>query len=330
MKVAHVAIVTPRRCGLYETTRELVAAERDLGIDAAIVDPKPHPAFQDVGPEDRGAPIRDMEWAKTADLIVSHSGHDGTPLADTDQPILQAAHGRPVSTWIMEREGGAPAWTYHGVRSQRERYRGCVTFWPEYEAYFQAMWGDKPVHVVPPTVDLDYWCPDDTDYDFAGQAGEYNVVMTDPWCRRDVVPMPLILAFHRFRQSVPQAKLHIFAMDENHKGLAWVKRLLGDGLGIIQRWAADLRPVYRKADMLISPQRIYTRSIREAMACGAQVVSAKDADPADIIAFARSMEVRVEFPLDTRHRARMSFCPERAARVMRSVMQQHALEEAVA
>jgi hypothetical protein len=50
MKLAHIAIVTPHRAGLYETVRDLVAAERAAGVDAVIVDPNTQN-------EDRGVPI---------------------------------------------------------------------------------------------------------------------------------------------------------------------------------------------------------------------------------------------------------------------------------
>ena len=74
MKVAHLAIVTPGRVGLYETTRELVAALRARGVDSCIVDPTQ--ATNDLYPDtlsDRGARLAEMSWALNADVIVSHA-----------------------------------------------------------------------------------------------------------------------------------------------------------------------------------------------------------------------------------------------------------------
>lgn len=324
--VAHAAIVTPGRCGLYETTRELVAAERAEGIDARIVDPRPDERFH-VGSEDRGVPIADMAWAVTADLIVSHSGHDKTPLAETDQPILVAAHGRPISTFIMEREGGAPAYSYHAARSRQPRYKACITFWQEYLPYFRDFWGKKPVYTVPATVDLDHWCPGPTDYDFAGRKGEYNVVMTDPWSRRDVTLLPLVHAFNLFREESPGARLHIYALDGNDRGIGALKSFLGDSLGVVQGWATDLRRVYRAADMLITPHRIATRSIREATACGLQVVSGVNAHPEDIEEFADAMATRTIYPIDTRANAERRFSMKAAGEAMASIVAAHARQE---
>lgn len=272
MRLAHIAIATPRKCGLYETTRELVAAERALGVDARIVDPKPVPGLYP-GDEDRGVPLADMEWATKADVIVSHSGHDGTPVADTDQPIIHVAHGRPLHSWLGEHEGGTPVYSYNLARAKMERYVACVTFWPEHAPIWQLAWGSKPVYTIPAPVDTTYWSPGPNEYDFAGKGGDFNVVMTDPWCRRDVVPFALIHAFALFRQQVPGAKLHLYAVDlKNLKGVRPLLAMLGDGVGVVQGWAADLRPVYRAADMLLTPHGIATRSVREAMACGVQVL----------------------------------------------------------
>lgn len=321
MKVCHVAIRTPGACGLYETTRELAYGLRSEGADARIVDPAPNKAFGEAPAEDRGVPIADMAWAVESDLVLSHSGHDGTPLGETDQPILHVQHGRPVSTWLMERSGGAPAYTYMVARRSKDRYRGAVTFWPEHEPILRSLWSPKPVHVVPPSCDLGYWTPGPTGYDFAGKAGKVNVVLADPWSRQDVSPISAVHAFALFRHMVPGARLHIYAVD-NAKGFGALKAMLGDSLGVVQGWAKDLRSVYRVADMLITPHRIYTRSIREAMACGLQVVSGRDCHPEDAGAFARAMASRLERPQPTRKMARVLFDPAATARSFLAIAQE--------
>lgn len=317
MRLAHAAIATPHRCGLYETTRELVAAERSLGVDARIVDPLPHE--DGARGEDRGVPIADFEWAAEADLIVNHSGFDNTPLEHTEQPVLHVAHGRPLSTFMGERSGQAPGLTWQTQRKARDRYRGAVTFWPEYEPYLRNIWRPKPVATVPPSVDLEYWSPADSDYDFSGRRGEYNVIMTDPWSREDAQPYHCIHAFALFRQIVPGARLHIFAWDGNRKAVTGLTNLLGDGGGMMTRWVTNLRYAMRAADMLITPHRIYTRSIREAMACGLQVVSGRDEHPEDVERFALTMVGKMERPEPTRKLAEALFTPAESARAMLAV-----------
>ena len=319
MRIAHAAIATPRKCGLYETTRELVAAERALGVDARIVDPAPNEKVG-IKNHDRGVPIADMEWGVKADWIVSHSGHDSTPLAKTDQPIVHVAHGRPLSTFMGERGGKAPGLTYQTQRNRSPRFRHVVTFWPEYAPYLRNIWNGTPVHVIPAPVDFTHWTPGESDYDFHKRKGGYNVVMSDPWSREDSSPYHQIHAFVLFKRMVPEARIHFYAWDRNPKGVAGLTNLLGDGGGIIQPWASDMLPIYRAADMLITPHRIYTRSIREAMSCGLQVVSGRDCHPEDIEQFALTMVHRKEVPQPTQEMARALFDPMASARKLLEVI----------
>lgn len=312
MRIAHAAIATPHRCGLWETTRELVAAERAMGVDARVVDPAPNETAGVKG-EDRGVPIADMDWGVTADLVVSHSGHDRTPLADTDQPIIHVSHGRPLSTWMGERSGGAPGLTYQTQRKTKDRYRAVVTFWPEYEPYLRSIWAPKPVYTIPAPADLSYWTPGHSAFNFHGKKGRYNVIITDPWSREDATVYHAVHAFVLFQKIVPHARLHMFAWDRNKKGLTGLTNLLGVGGGIIAPWVTNMREVMRAADMLISTNRIYTRSIREAMACGLQVVSGRDCHPEDIEQFALTMVRRMENPQPTRKMAEALFDPKQTA-----------------
>lgn len=325
MKVAHSAICTPRRCGLYETARELVAAERALGIDARLVDPKPHPTAGITG-SDRGVPIASLEWGADADLVVSHSGHDGTPIADATNPIIVAVHGRPASTFAGERDGGAPSYSYLQARAQRDRYRGFITFWPEHVPYLLGLVHPKSVHYVPATVDLDHWCPGPTTYSFGGARGGVNVVLADPWTRSDTSMIGCVHAFERFRHAVPEARLHIFAHDGNARGLAAIRAMLGPNLGVVQGWAADLRRVYRAADLVLTPHVIATRTKREALATGCPVTVC---DPHDLDATADDMMGR----LGAKNAARMTaqrFSPALAGDIMAALIETHARAEVAA
>lgn len=274
MKVAHLCVATPGRCGLYETTRELVVGLRTLGIDSRIIDiPGSNKVYPQGYPQkwDRKAPLAKMNWAVKADIIVNHSGYDGTPVAETDQPIVHVAHGRPRSSFLSEANGSTKIYTYHYNKNFDPRWKAVVTFWPEHVPYLEVMFPDKPVHYVSPCVDLEYWCPGDSDYDFHGTKAKINVVCTDP--KRDdndaFIPMNAFALWAKDKD----AKMHLFGNGKLNGYKTLAQRLNKNGnMGMIQGWKADLREVYRAADYAITSGGIATRSVREAMACGCPVV----------------------------------------------------------
>jgi len=279
MKVAHFVVITPGRCGLYETTRELVVALRAQGVDSRMFDPtqatnKLYPE----GTEDRGALFCDSDWAAGADVFVSHSGL-GKWENDSTQPVIQVAHGRPRHSFLSEKNGSTPIYSYHYAKNKDPRFKAVVTFWPQHIEYLKFMFPDKPVEYIPACVDLERWSPGPTDYDFAGKSGTVNAVITDSW-RDDIDPFVPINAFGNWARGQKDVKLHIFAKNQKDRGwAALVKRLQDDGtLGVYQGWAKNLEVVYRAADMVLTGNEIAVRTVREATACGCPVVQFPTAD----------------------------------------------------
>lgn len=279
MKIAHIAVVTPGRCGLYETTRELVVALRGLGMDSRIVDPtyernKLHPRKE----QDRGAPLEaGLDFARDADLLVNHSGL-GNEIEKLDTPTLHVAHGRPRSSFITEAGGGTPIYSYHYQLNQDPRLKAVVTFWPQHVPYLRVMFPDKPVISVPAPVDLDAWTPKGpSGYRFNGQKGVHNVVITDAW-RDDVDPYEAVMAYALWARNQDGAKLHIYGNNRKRRGWgALIRRIRDDGnMGEWRGWVRGLANVYRAASMVITPHTIDTRTVREAMACGCPVVRIRD------------------------------------------------------
>ena len=291
MKILHSAIVSPHACGLYETSRELVAAERDLGHDARIMDPNARHS-------DRGVPVTGCdEFLSQCDVIVSHSGLSKQMLA-SGKPVVQVRHGRPRSTFLIESAGEGAIYTY--VRNARKDKQSVawVTFWPEHKAYWELLL-EREVHVIAPPVDLKVWTPEGpTGYDFHGQKGAVNVVVSDMW-RKDETPFDVINAFAVFAKTCVGAKLHIYGTVKDVKPLpALLAPLKERGwLGEMPGHVTGLANVYRAADMLITPHRIATRTVREALACGCQVVMGGGkftpyvGHPEDVTAFAEQMHV---------------------------------------
>jgi glycosyltransferase involved in cell wall biosynthesis len=298
VRVAHVAIVTPHRAGLYETARDLAAAERRRGVDALIIDPK-----QRVEGNDRGVPIVGPEFGGRCDVLINHSGLSGE-LNGLDKPIIHMLHGRPYSTFLLEQQGKGAVYSFWRKMAGDPRYKRYVTFWSEFLPYFENVLPPNKLRAIPPPVDLGIWTPKGpSGYRFHGHKGEINIVVTDIW-REDKDPYHILNAFLLFTRKIRKAKLHIYAAPQ--KGTAWgvLKALLRESgcLGECVGFVKGLDNVYRAADAMITPHRIATRSVREALACGCNVVMGHGqkytpfrAEAEDLGAYARQIGRALKF-----------------------------------
>ncbi len=239
LRIAHLAIVTPYRCGLYETSRELVTGLRALGVDSRICDPthdknELHPG----GEEDRGAKFANMDWAAEADILVNHSGL-GARLEETSQPVIHVAHGRPQISFNAEVNGGTPVYSYHYTKNKDPRFKAVVTFWERHKPYHEVMWANTPVHSIAPPVDLEAWnMTGAKNYNFGGKKGDINVVCTDVW-RPDSSLFDVVKGFSLFARGWDKkAKLHIYGAPKDLKGWHPLLKSIEDrgNLGEVDLW----------------------------------------------------------------------------------------------
>jgi len=325
MRLAHLAVVTPHLAGLYETTRDLVMAERALGIDACIMDPKR-------STDDRGVPTGcDIGFVESADVLVSHSGLGS--FSGVQKPIVHVLHGRPESSFLLERLGRINVYSFLANAARDPRYKRFVTFWEEFVPYWSVILPEDRLRVVPPPVNLEEWSLGNgqAPYDFGGKAGKVNVVCADVW-REDLTPYRTINAFYQFGKATPGAKFHLYGKDGNARGrgvllLALAKQGM---LGEVKGWVKNLVEVYRAADLMITPHWIATRSVREALACGCPVVAdvnnrfaVATADATNPIAFAEAMSRGLESDRATNRRiAERAFNPKVAAEAMQKVCEE--------
>jgi len=308
MRIVHIVPVTPHKCGMYETTRELVEAECKLGIDSRLFDPRPTPEELleqvvqasnnnqtiTIKPtlfkvpddfEDRGAKTCSLEFFNTADIIVSHSGIRDDMLGGTI-PIIHVAHGRPYSSFLLEHTKQSPIYTQYNEWNNNPRFKAFVTLWPGYEQYLELVISPEKLYAFDPFVNTDRWQPKKHDnFDWHGNAGEINIVCTDIW-RLDKDPYYVINAFAQYYKKYPNAKLHLFACQPSKTSSqdgqfkidgAWgrlFKCMNEKGMiGEIMVSIDNIEIVYQNADVLITPHIIATRTIREALSCGCQVVA---------------------------------------------------------
>ena len=274
LRILHFAKVTPRKCGLYETTYDMVKAERALGLDSFIVDPT-------VDIEDRDVPVADPHTLESCDVVVSHSGLPSSVEHDPKgKPIIHVLHGRPKSSFLLDDNDSLHVYQHMAYAKHAKHYRYFVTLWEPHLHLWKLVLPIAKLRYVQSPVDLEYWCPPEADekidHGFCGQGGSYNVVCADP-ARIDSDPYFVVHAFYQFALKNPGAKLHLYGVGKSVESTAWKLLLLAlknaDMLGEVCAWSEKAREMYRAADLVITPHNIATRTVREALACGTPVVA---------------------------------------------------------
>lgn len=283
MRIAHFAAVSPNRCGLYGTVKDLMKAEQQVGIDAGIIDVgvsngdivadgriEGYPKISD--------PLlqpKDCAWAEKADVMFRHTLIP-TYLQNIGKPLVLPLHGRPESSFRLEAEQNNLIMTTLSRRIIDQRYKAFLTFWPEHVDYWATMCPREKLFYVPAPVDLEIYTPDGDKWELGEHDGRPNILIADMW-REDVNPFHVIHAAFRFQQKYePNAKIHIAALQGKHLNalspmLAGMKK--AGALGLIFGLHPDIIKIYRACDLLVTPQTIATRTVREPLACGVPIVA---------------------------------------------------------
>jgi len=303
-KIVHVVPVTPLQAGMYETTREIVYFERKMGYDAYIYDPRPtkeelklnkeetsqnttkcpscgvsftlgervmvnQPA---VSPwtEDRGVCTVPFEVAKDADLLVSHSGLN-EKLRALNKDYIHVAHGRPYSSFLIEQSGQSAIYSSYEFVGRQKNFIAGITLWPEYVDYLSLLF--PKIYAFDAFVDLDKWKPTESKYNFQNRKAEINVVCSDIW-RLDKNPYHVLNAFRFFHKKYPNSKIHIYGARNDAGWNCMIGKMQQEGMvGEVKPLVRNLNEVYNAADVLITPHTIATRTVRESLATGMQVVA---------------------------------------------------------
>lgn len=280
MRIAHFAPWAPHRCGLYETVRDIILAERALGHEAELVDVGVEGEGKHIGQEDARptgtVTARGYDWAaRNADIFVVSGGIEESFVARTKQSLVHILHGRPASSFALDLRSGDVAGPYDLIvrRLARSRWKLAVSLWPEHLPY----WGlvlprEKLRSTSGPPVDLAAFTPDGPRHEFAGPGP--HVLIADLW--RDDWPGPFEL-LHALAAVSPDVRfqIHVYAARDPLGPWKYLFRgLRRQGrLGEVRGHMLGIEKVYRGADLVISGHGIATRVVREAAACGTPVIA---------------------------------------------------------
>ena len=287
MKLVHVAPFAPGRCGLYETVRDLVVAERKLGHDAVLVDSGVPGEGSKAGAEDQrdsGTVVASPSGAADgADVVVTHSTPPRLVLEATDAPIVHVLHGRPRSSYLLELRDPktAPVWASLAKWVTDPRRVLFVNPWPEHAAAWRCVVpADRLATLSGPPVDLTEWSPDGPEHvwEVRTDGPRANVLVCDVW-RDDVDPFHVLVDLAEAAAQGAQIVVHVYGLPGLRLQPAVsmiLARLREHGaLGEVRGHMRGMAAVYRAADVVVTPQEIDTRTVREALACGTPVLRAQ-------------------------------------------------------
>lgn len=302
MKVAHFGIFGPHASGLYETAKDLIFAEKQVGIDARFIDfGYDGKSASREGLVDDFITTDSCRWAcDEADIAIRHSAVP-EEYHKTGKPLLLALHGRPENSFLLEKYKKSAVISVLRKVAKEGKYRGVFTFWDEYVFPMECI-TEMKVDYIPAPVNLDVFNPIGIKHKFK-KNGNPNIVILDRW-REDTSPFNLIFAAEYFKKKYyPDAKLHIYGVPRGQKTcLTFLVPFIKNGLiGEMYPLVADTPKIFRGADMVITPNVIATRVIRETMASGVPFVAPHGckytefrADPRDYEAFAGEMKKCLE------------------------------------
>jgi hypothetical protein len=291
LRIVHWCLWGPRRSGMYETVRELIAAENKIeGVLAGMCAIPPQGAskretarYVQGGMTDVVHPeMRTQDWGwgyKFGDIHLIHYSFDkrlgklkpkvfmchGTPEAVLESGLKTEDKANSLlsgAEWINKFEASI-------VTSQRAKQ-----FWGVFDST-----GDK-MHVVNKGIDLAWWKKTATTQDLTG---EPSVLYGEVW-RGIKHPALLFFAMDELYKRNAQARLNAWSLTTNQAlwkgfiGQADFWKFMGqDNIPGVVDYPEHY---YSRGDVLVSPVTAgdLSRVAQEAMACGCPVIS-WDTDP---------------------------------------------------
>ena len=283
MKIVHFAPFAPNACGLYEAARDMIRADMHSRHDVYLVDTGIHTdgkqqpgkigAIDKRG--DKAITTSHPDTVFDADVIVAHTGVSDNWLVKCTAPIVWIIHGRPAACFRPEQNGGRKAYSLIAELAKWPRVAKMVHFWDYHTPFWEPIIPEnKLVCLDAPPIDERRFAPEGKVKDYGVMGGKVNVMIAESW-REDIDIYEIAHGALMAADMVAGMKVHMYAMETPLGCWSHIidafrqKDIKGELYGRIPQ----IEQHYRAADILLSPQRIMTRSIGEALSCGTPVIA---------------------------------------------------------
>jgi len=285
LNIAHVSPFAVNRCGLYESARDMARADTLGGnhvsfIDAGVATKTKREVPVIGGSDDRAGfniVTGNPKVLDSADIIIMHTGFNDSYLVKNQAPLLWVVHGRPLACFRPERMKSGQAYSLYNTVSNWPRTKGMLYFWPEFKTHWEGVLHGKDIVLDYPVIDeLRFRCLENTQV--LKKKGDINILVCDSE-REDVDLYEMVVGLVEAAKKYQGLKIHFYGMDIPDGKLANCHNiLLGKlkavgALGDVSGRIGDMEKVYNSVDCVMSPNRIITRTIGEALSCGVPVIS---------------------------------------------------------
>ena len=286
MKIAHIAPFGPNRSGLFESARDLMRSDYLSGHQVFLVDKGfSRPTGQEYSSvdsvDDRGGfkvIISDPSILKEVDIIIDHAGMTTEWLNMSTAPIIAIVHGRPVDSFNMEYWNNQNTYTYEAQNAKLDRVKKLVYFWPEFKPFWDSVFPEGK------SVILDYPTMDENRFTMDGEftpiedkhRGDFNIMICDSWGRKDIDMFEIINGVIQAGREIKNFKLHLYGVDSPIKGcwdLLYKEMYKLNCMGELCSRMSNMERIYRKMDCILTPHRIITRVVGEALLSGKPVIA---------------------------------------------------------
>lgn len=287
MRICHLAPFAPFRAGIYEAARDMFRADHLAGHDVDFVDTGVVLGAKKEAPqvgaldERGGFALRTAppSVVSQADLLILHSGVPDAWLAPTTAPLICVVHGRPHAAFRYERNTpGAESYSVYARIAQWPRTAAMLHFWPSFTPYWAAIFPPEKLITLPaPPIDGALYCPEGpTHYLSPVYDAPVNGLICDAW-REDVDIFEAAHGALEASRRTPGLRWHFYGFDDTGGPFAHLLNAFrkADALGEVSGRVKNMEQVYRRMDLMLTPQRIITRTVGEALSCGLPVVGAR-------------------------------------------------------
>lgn len=284
MYIGHFAPFAPARCGLYEAARDMCLADalngyNTLFFDTGVVEGDKQNSPQIGAIDERGSFklfTSSIEDLNKLDLVIAHTGINDNWLARIDTPVIWVLHGRPLACFRPEVQGKHQSFSLCNTVGNWQRVKKLLYFWDEFTPYWENCIPKNKLHC------LDFPPIDSYRFNSSGEKyklknpGKYNILICDSM-REDFCNYEIVNNLIEVCKKHKGIKVHFFGSIDFPLANSWnivlnkLKEL--DSLGDIEGRITFIEQVYRSIDLVVSPNRIITRTIGEAISSNIPVLT---------------------------------------------------------